>query len=129
MNAKKIKQYILRVKHSFIEETDENRRMLDIYMKHIDGTATDNEIKKVYSLSNNLTPQPYVPSFKKNAYSKFSRDYSNQHLIDLMQYCYSIDKLIKLGSSQNHIWHNLEVVVTSFVLKKPLLYQTKTEIA
>ena len=89
----------------------------------------NNEIKKVYSLSNNLTPQPYVPSFKKNAYSKFSRDYSNQHLIDLMQYCYSIDKLIKLGSSQNHIWHNLEVVVTSFVLKKPLPYQTKTEIA
>ena len=79
----------------------------------------NNEIKKVYSLSNNLSPQPYIPSFKKNEYSKFSKDISNQHLIDLMQYCYSIDKLIKLGSSQNHIWHNLEVVVTSFVLKKP----------
>ena len=89
----------------------------------------NNEIKKVYSLSNNLSPQPYLPSFKKNSYSKFSRDYSNQHLIDLMQYCYSIDKLIKLGSSQNHIWHNLEVVVTSFVLKKPLPCQTKIEIA
>ena len=46
MNTKKIKQYILRIKDSFIEETDENRQMLDIYMKHIDGSANDNEIKK-----------------------------------------------------------------------------------
>ena len=46
MNTKKIKQYILRLKDSFLEETDENKKMLDIYMKHIDGTATDNEIKK-----------------------------------------------------------------------------------
>ena len=46
MNTKKIKQYILRIKDSFIEETDENRQMLDIYMKHIDGSASDNEIKK-----------------------------------------------------------------------------------
>ena len=46
MNTKKIKQYILRIKDSFIEETDENRQMLDIYMKHIDGSASDNEVKK-----------------------------------------------------------------------------------
>ena len=46
MNAKKIKQYILRIKDSFIEETDENRQMLDIYMKYLDGSATDNDINK-----------------------------------------------------------------------------------
>jgi hypothetical protein len=46
MNAKKIKQYILRIKDSFIEETDENRQMLDIYMKHLDESATDNDINK-----------------------------------------------------------------------------------
>ena len=46
MNTKKIKQYILRMKDSFIEETDENRQMLDIYMKHLDGSATDNDINK-----------------------------------------------------------------------------------
>ena len=46
MNAKKIKQYILRIKDSFTEETDENRQMLDIYMKHLDGSATDNDINK-----------------------------------------------------------------------------------
>jgi len=46
MNAKKIKQYILRIKDSFIEETDENRQMLDIYMKYLDGSATDNDVNK-----------------------------------------------------------------------------------
>ena len=46
MNTKKIKQYILRIKDSFIEETDENRQMLDIYMKHLEGSATGNDINK-----------------------------------------------------------------------------------
>ena len=46
MNAKKIKQYILRIKDSFIEETDENRQMLDIYMKHLEGSSTGNDINK-----------------------------------------------------------------------------------
>ena len=50
MNTK-IKQYILRIKDSFIEETDENRQMLDIYMKHIDGSASDNEVKKKQIIS------------------------------------------------------------------------------
>lgn len=46
MNTKKIRKYILRLKDSFIEETDENRKMLDIYVKFIDGSPTDCEIKK-----------------------------------------------------------------------------------
>ena len=46
MNTKKIKQYILRLKDSFLEETDENKKMLDIYMKHIEGSATEEEIEK-----------------------------------------------------------------------------------
>ena len=46
MNTKKIQQYILKLKDSFVEETDENKKMLDIYMKQIDGSATDSEIKE-----------------------------------------------------------------------------------
>jgi hypothetical protein len=46
MNTKKIQQYILRLKDSFVEETDENKKMLDIYMKSIEGTATDYEIEQ-----------------------------------------------------------------------------------
>jgi hypothetical protein len=46
MNTKKIQQYILRLKDSFVEETDENKKMLDIYMKSIEGIATNHEIKQ-----------------------------------------------------------------------------------
>ncbi len=46
MNTKKIQQYILRLKDSFVEETDENKKMLDIYMKSIEGIATDYEIEQ-----------------------------------------------------------------------------------
>ena len=44
MNTKKIHQYILKLKDSFLEETDENKRMLDIYVRYIEGVATDEEI-------------------------------------------------------------------------------------
>jgi hypothetical protein len=40
MNTKKIQKYILKLKDSFIEETDENKKMLDIYVKYIEGNAT-----------------------------------------------------------------------------------------
>ena len=46
MNTKKIHQYILKLKDSFLEETDENKRMLDIYVRYIEGTATDEEINE-----------------------------------------------------------------------------------
>ena len=45
MNTKKIKQYILKLKDSFIEETEENKKMLDIYINYIEGNASDNEVK------------------------------------------------------------------------------------
>ena len=44
MNTKKIHQYILKLKDSFLEESDENKRMLDIYVRYIEGVATDEEI-------------------------------------------------------------------------------------
>ena len=46
MNTKKIQKYILKLKDSFIEETDENKKMLDIYVKYIEGNATECEIEE-----------------------------------------------------------------------------------
>ena len=40
MNTEKIKQYIFKLKNSFLEETDENKKMLDTYINFIDGKAT-----------------------------------------------------------------------------------------
>ena len=45
MNANKLQKYILKLKESFLEESEENRKMLDIYVKSIEGQASEEEIK------------------------------------------------------------------------------------
>ena len=45
MNSNKLQKYILKLKESFLEETEENRKMLDIYVKSIEGLASEDEIK------------------------------------------------------------------------------------
>ncbi|MDA7702564.1 hypothetical protein N8879_03685 [Gammaproteobacteria bacterium] len=45
MNANKLQKYILKLKESFLEESEENRKMLDIYFKSIEGQASKEEIK------------------------------------------------------------------------------------
>jgi len=44
MNSNKIQKYILKLKDSFLEESEENKKMLDIFMKSLEGTALDSEI-------------------------------------------------------------------------------------
>ena len=46
MNTKKLRRYILKLKDSFLEESDENKRMLDIYIRYIEGIASDDEIEE-----------------------------------------------------------------------------------
>ena len=48
MNTKKIQKYILKLKDSFIEETDENKKMLDIYVKYIEGNASEYELSLIH---------------------------------------------------------------------------------
>ena len=45
MNTNKFQKYILKLKESFLEESEENRKMLDIYVKSIEGQASKEEIK------------------------------------------------------------------------------------
>ncbi|MDA9320992.1 hypothetical protein N9Q90_02625 [Gammaproteobacteria bacterium] len=45
MNANKLQKYILKLKESFLEESEENRKMLDIYVKSIEGQVSKEEIK------------------------------------------------------------------------------------
>ena len=44
MNSKKIQKYLLKLKESFLVESDENRKMLDIYVKYIEGKATESDL-------------------------------------------------------------------------------------
>ena len=87
----------------------------------------NSEIKKIHSLACKLSPPPYIPSFKKNIYDKFSENYNKEHLMGLLQSCYAIDKSIKLGIKNSNIWHDLEVLVIAFIMKKPLLHQSNNE--
>lgn len=55
MNANKLQKYILKLKESFLEESEENRKMLDIYVKSIEGKASkeeinyaDNQLKQIF---------------------------------------------------------------------------------
>ncbi|MDC0420473.1 hypothetical protein OAM40_00820 [Gammaproteobacteria bacterium] len=44
MNTKKIQKYLLKLKDSFLEESEENKKMLDVYIKSIEGEASNDEI-------------------------------------------------------------------------------------
>lgn len=44
MNTKKIQKFLFKLRDSFLEESEENRRMLDTYANYVDGTASDKEI-------------------------------------------------------------------------------------
>ena len=55
MNANKLQKYILKLKESFLEESEENSKMLDIYVKSIEGKASkeeinyaDNQLKQIF---------------------------------------------------------------------------------
>ena len=45
MNTEKIQKYLLKLKDSFLEESEENKKMLDVYIKFIEGEATEDEIE------------------------------------------------------------------------------------
>ena len=44
MNTTKIQKYLLKLKDSFLEESEENIKMLDVYIKSIEGEASEDEI-------------------------------------------------------------------------------------
>ena len=44
MDTNQIKQNLLKLKDSFLEETEENKKMLDIYINYIEGNASDEDI-------------------------------------------------------------------------------------
>ena len=45
MDTNQIKQNLLKLKDSFLEETEENKKMLDIYINYIEGNASDEDIE------------------------------------------------------------------------------------
>lgn len=46
MNTKKLKQNLLKLKDLFLDETEENKKMLDIYISYIEGTADEKDLNE-----------------------------------------------------------------------------------
>ena len=44
LNSKKLQLYLHRLQESFLEENEENKKMLDIYLRYVEGDATDEDI-------------------------------------------------------------------------------------
>ena len=79
-----------------------------------------NEIKKVYYLMFDLSPKPFISNYKKNLYNSLVSEFEKNTLENMLEFCYSIDKSIKLGSNNINIWHQLEILVSCFVMRKPI---------
>lgn len=45
MNTDKLQKYILKLKDSFLEESEENKKMLDVYMKYVEGTVSSEDME------------------------------------------------------------------------------------
>jgi len=45
MDTSQIKQNLLKLKDSFLEETEENKKMLDIYIKYAEGNVSEEELE------------------------------------------------------------------------------------
>lgn len=46
INTKKLKQNLLKLKDLFLDETEENKKMLDIYISYIEGTADEKDLNE-----------------------------------------------------------------------------------
>jgi hypothetical protein len=44
MNKNKIEKIIIKAKETFLEQTDENRKMLDVYFKYVDGDVDEKDL-------------------------------------------------------------------------------------
>ena len=62
----------------------------------------------------NLEPKPYIPYNKSNMYQGLSKKIATHQIMELLKYCYNIDKSIKSSSNYDYIWNQFEQLVYSF---------------
>ena len=48
MNTKKIEQYLLKLKKSFLNESIENKKMLDAYINLLEGNSSEKELQNQF---------------------------------------------------------------------------------
>ena len=70
-----------------------------------------NEVRKFLYLRQNLSPKPYIPSFKQNKYNSLMSVYKPSFLESLIRRCFTLDKYIKSNSEMEYVWDNFEEMI------------------
>ena len=62
MNTTKIQKYLLKLKDRFLEESEENKKLIDVYINSIEVEASEDEI----DYANNQLNQIFQFNLQKN---------------------------------------------------------------
>ncbi len=69
------------------------------------------EVRKFLYLRQNISPKPYIPSFKQRQYNSLMSLFEPSFLESLIRRCFMLDKYIKSNSEMNYVWANFEEMV------------------
>ena len=70
-----------------------------------------NEVRKFLYLRQNLSPKPYIPSFKQKQYNSLMPMFKASFLESLIRRCFALDKYIKSNSEMEYVWDNFEEMI------------------
>ena len=80
----------------------------------------NSEFKKIYNLNTGNKLNIYIPNFKLKTYNYLLDKINTNTLSTLIEYCHSIDRSIKTGIENISLWHQLEILISCFILNKPV---------
>lgn len=80
----------------------------------------NSELKKIYNLAIGNKLNIYIPNFKIKNYDFLLTKVNPKNLIVLIEYCHNIDKSIKTGVGDINLWHQLEILISCFILNKSI---------
>ena len=79
----------------------------------------NSEIRKIYQLSSGDS-KAFIPSYKTKIYNNLLNKVDVNVLSSLIEYCHKIDKTIKTGIDNISTWHQLEILISCFILNKTI---------
>ena len=69
------------------------------------------EVRKFLYLRQNISPKPYIPSFKQKQYNSLMSIFEPSSLESLIRRCFILDKYIKSNSKMKYVWDSFEEIV------------------
>jgi len=69
------------------------------------------EVRKIISCKVDISPEPYIPSFKIDKYHALSEINDIDYFYKILSICSAIDSKIKSSTEKNYIWNSLKKVI------------------